>query len=59
LDNRQKVKQCDINENIRFWKWIGEDQLAIVGKTGVYHVDINDQAAPAKIFDQESKFATC
>jgi hypothetical protein len=44
---------------VRFWKWIGEDVLAIVGQKNVYHTDINNTDAPAKIFEQEAKFGTC
>lgn len=56
LDTKQKLKTCEINENIRYWKWINEDNLGIVGKQGVYHTNINDSAAPTKVFDQDAKF---
>ena len=59
LDTKAKVKQCELTENIRFWRWIGEDTLGVVGKTNVYHVDINSDAAPQKVFEQEAKFANC
>jgi len=51
LDSKAKVKQFDVNENVRYWKWISESKLAIVGKTSVYHCDIKDEAAPTKVFD--------
>lgn len=51
------MKQFDVNENVRYWRWISESKLAIIGKTSVYHCDIKDEAAPEKIFDQEAKFA--
>lgn len=57
MDTKAKLKQCEVNEPVRYWKWISESKLAIVSKTSVYHTDINDTAAPAKIFDQEAKFA--
>ena len=57
LDTKAKVKQCEIKETVRFWRWIDEDTLGVVGKTGVYHTNINDQNPPNKIFDQEGKFA--
>ena len=59
LDTKAKVKQCEVNETVRFWKWIDEDVLGIVGKKNVYHTDINNQDAPALIFEQEAKFETC
>lgn len=59
LDTRAKVKQAEIKEPVVFWRWIDEDTLGIVGKSGVYHTNITDQAAPAKIFDQDAKFGQC
>lgn len=59
MDTKAKVKQCEVNEPIRFWRWIGEDQLGIVCKQNVYHTNINDTAAPEKIFEQEAKFGNC
>ena len=51
LDSKAKVKQCEVKETVRFWRWIDEDTLGIVGKTGVYHTKITDQNPPNKIFD--------
>ena len=59
LDTKAKVKHCEVPEAIRFWKWIGEDELGIVGKTNVYHTNINNGTPPTKIFEQEAKFGTC
>lgn len=53
------MKHCEVDETVRYWRWIGEDSLGIVGKTSVYHTNINDTAAPTKVFDQEAKFANC
>ena len=59
LDTKAKVKQCEVPEAIRFWRWIEDDTLGIVGKTNVYHTNINDATAPEKIFEQETKFSNC
>lgn len=59
LDTKAKVKQCEVNETVRFWKWIEEDTLGIVGQTGVYHTNINSTEAPSKIFEQDAKFSKC
>jgi len=56
LDTKARIKQCEVPETVRFWRWIDEDVLGIVGKTNVYHTDVNNADAPAKIFEQESKF---
>jgi len=59
LDTKAKLKHCEVNEPVRFWRWIGEDILGIVGKQNVYHTDINNTTAPEKVFEQEAKFANC
>jgi len=51
LDTKAKLKQCEVTEAIRFWCWIGEDELGIVGKANVYHTNINNTDAPARIFE--------
>lgn len=59
MDTKAKLKHTELDEPIRFWRWIGEDVLGIVGKQNVYHTNINDTAVPTKIFEQEAKFANC
>lgn len=51
LDTKAKVKQCEVSETVRYWKWIEEDVLGIVGQTNVYHTNINTTEAPQKIFE--------
>jgi len=57
LDTKAKFKETHLTEAIRFWRWIDEDTLGIVGKTNVYHTRITDAAAPEKVFEQDGKFA--
>lgn len=59
LDSKAKIKTCEVPETIRFWRWIGEDELGIVGKTNVYHTNINNESPPTKVFEQETKFGQC
>ena len=59
MDTKAKLKHCEVAEPIKFWRWIGEDMLGIVGKQNVYHTDINNSNAPEKIFEQEAKFGNC
>jgi clathrin heavy chain len=59
LDTKTKLKHCEVDETVRFWKWIGEDTLGIVGKSSVFHTNITDTETPTKVFDQESKFQNC
>lgn len=44
---------------MRFWRWIEEDVLGIVGQSNVYHTNINSSDAPQKVFEQEAKFSKC
>ena len=50
LDKKAKIKQCQVNEKVRFWRWISDDELGIVGETSVYHFNINDSKPPEKVF---------
>lgn len=50
------MKHCEVNETVRYWKWIDENTLGIVGARSVYHTDILKPDAPEKIFDQDAKF---
>jgi len=56
LDTKQKVKQCDVAEPIRFWRWIDENDLGIVCKTGVFHTNINSADPPKLAFTLDAKF---
>lgn len=65
LETKQKVRECTVSEPVSFWRWVDDDTLGIIGKTGVYHASVNvastttDKAAPQKIFDQDAKFGSC
>lgn len=52
MDNKAKIKQCDVPEQVTYWRWIGVNKLGIVGKNSVYHVDISNQEPAQKIFDR-------
>jgi hypothetical protein len=59
LDTKAKLKHCEVSEPIRYWRWIGENKLGIVGKSNVYHTDITNSNAPEKIFELDAKFGNC
>lgn len=42
LDTKAKIKTCEVPEAVRYWRWVGEDILGVVGKNAVYHTSIND-----------------
>jgi clathrin heavy chain len=54
------LKQCEIADEVVFWRWISNEKLGVVGKRSVYHVDITKPEEPAvKIFDRDSKLDPC
>ena len=54
------LKQCEIADEVVFWRWISVDKIGVVGKRSVYHVDITKPSEPAvKIFDRDSKLDAC
>jgi len=59
LETKQKLKQTELTDSVRLWKWISEDELAFVCKQSVYHTSIKDETAPTKMFDLEQKFSNC
>ena len=56
-----KLVTCTVPEKCAYWRWISNDQLALVGTTGVYHLDITQgaSAAPVKVFDRLPAMASC
>jgi len=56
LEKKAKLKSATMNEDVQFWKWIGQSTLGLVTETSVYHWDINDasQGAPVKVFDRHN-----
>lgn len=52
LDSRQKLKQFEVPEPVSYWKYISQTKIALVGKVAVYHADITNQDAPARIFER-------
>jgi clathrin heavy chain len=56
LDAKEKLKSHAMNEDVVFWKWIGDKALGLVTETSVYHWDVMDpsQVAPVKVFDRHA-----
>jgi clathrin heavy chain len=56
----KKIKNCEIKEKCAFWRWIGLNKLAVVGTSGVYHIDTSNEASqPVKVFDRIPQMAKC
>lgn len=53
MEKKQKLSNIEFKENIVFWRWVGEDLLAVVTTTSVYHVSIaKPDEKEVKIFDR-------
>lgn len=59
LEQKQKLKSATMNEDVQYWKWIGETTLGLVTDTSVYHWDIFDasQASPVKVFERNANLS--
>lgn len=59
MDTRQIIGQCNVNEIIKYWAWINENELGVVGTQSVYHISIkdinqsNNKLEAIKMFDRE------
>ena len=59
MDTRQIIGQCNVNEIIKYWAWINENELGVVGTISVYHISIkdinqsNNKLEAIKMFDRE------
>lgn len=59
LGAKQKLKSCNLKEDVVFLKWISETTLGLVTYTSVYHWNVFDPAAaePEKMFDTNANLA--
>ena len=42
----------DIAEPVSYWRWIGQNKIAAVGKNAAYHIDITNQEQAVRVFDK-------
>ena len=59
IDGSKKLKQAQVPDVAVYWRWISVNKLAVVGKVGVWHIDITDQNECTKIFDRAPQLANC
>lgn len=55
LDKNQTQKRMQLDEIVVFWKWLPSGKLAIIGKTGVYHVSLDGKSndRPELMFERD------
>ena len=53
MEKKQKLVNTEFADSILFWRWVGEDLLAVVTSQSVYHVTIDKQEnKEVKVFDR-------
>jgi len=59
IGRKEKIKACQLVDQVVFWKWITPKTIGLVTGTSVYHWNLDDQAEPAKVFDRHASLADC
>lgn len=54
LELKQKVKSCNLTNDVEFWKWLDNTTLGLITQNEVYHWSLDDDNEPAKIFDRDA-----
>lgn len=52
MEQSKKILQCQVADTTVFWRWIGTDRLAIVGKNSIWHIDASQQSEAVRMFDR-------
>ncbi|KAJ3447119.1 clathrin heavy chain [Anaeramoeba flamelloides] len=52
IELKSKMKSYQIQEDVKFWKWISVNQIVLVTNTSVYHWSIEGTSEPVKVFDR-------
>lgn len=39
MEQSKKITQVQVNDTTVFWRWIGVNKLALVGKNSIWHID--------------------
>ncbi|KAJ2060105.1 Clathrin heavy chain [Coemansia sp. S146] len=54
LEMKAKVKSCMMSEDVHFWRWISQFDIALVTDTAVFHWSIEGSSSPVKQFDRHA-----
>lgn len=63
MDSKEKVLSATVNDQVKYWTWIDDKLLGMVGSTSVYHLSLegvvgaNNNVNVEKVFDRENNFA--
>lgn len=59
IEQRKKLKNFTMVDQVVFWKWISVNTLALVTATSVYHWSKEGANDPVKVFDRHADLAAC
>ncbi|EGD82238.1 clathrin [Salpingoeca rosetta] len=59
LDLKQKVKSCNMVQDVEFWKWLDDTTLGLVTPTDVFHWSLDDDKEPTKVFTRDASLNGC
>jgi len=59
IGRKEKIKSCQLNDPVVFWRWLTPKTLGLVTNGSVYHWNLDDQADPAKVFERHQSLADC
>jgi len=59
IEQKQKIKACNLTDAVVFWKWISPTMLALVTQTSVYHWPLEGATDPVKVFDRHASLSDC
>lgn len=59
LDMKSKMKSHVMPDEVKFWRWISVNAIALVTETAVYHWSMEGDSQPKKIFDRHASLAGC
>jgi clathrin heavy chain len=54
LDQKKKLKDVVMTDNVVFWRWISESTVALVTATAVFHWAMDGESKPVKMFDRHA-----
>jgi len=60
IEKKERIKACQMNDVVLFWKWISDNSIGIVTGTNVYHWNTEDATSePVKVFERHTSLNDC
>ena len=56
MDSKSIVGNSVVPEMVKYWKWVDNDTLGVVGNTSVYHISISNIQEGNNSLEAEKKF---